>query len=281
MNLETLTHTACLMECSAPKPGNVTPQHSFEDLTHADFVRSSSITAKWISRVAAVGVGAVIEQAADEIMDTVAQNTQLGILLLLAPLAAAHDRHDIERVLSSLTIHDAKCVYRAISRMEPGGLGEANEQDVGNVPTATLLECMRLAADRDTIAAQYANGFADVLRFADKLNRSTFDSDWRNAVVQLQIDILSEIPDTLIARKCGVKTANEATSRACVVRDSDYKPRSLDDLDEWLRADGHRRNPGTTADLVAAILFVGLRDGRIVTPARVVEPAVKPGDPGR
>ena len=38
---------------------------------------------------------------------------------------------------------------------------------------------------------------------------------------------------------------------------------AYDGFDRWLRADGHARNPGTTADLVTACLFVALRERRM------------------
>ena len=275
------------MECTAPKVGNVTPEQSFDDLTYEHFVQSAPITAKWLSRASTDGVGFVIEQAAREIMETVGQNTHLGILLLLAPLAAAGDRDDLPRVLESLTVADAKHAYYAIRIMEPGGLGEAEDQDVRDEPTETLLECMKLAAGRDTIAKQYANSFSDAFLFADQLDAAAFAHDWPSAVLHLQINVLSRIPDTLIARKCGNETAKEATNRAedilhhsqpahqvtlPLAGGSELRPgegnRPILRFDNWLRADGHRRNPGTTADMIAAILFVTLREGRMKPPEK-------------
>lgn len=269
VDLETHIRTACLMECTAPKLGNVTPTHSFEDLTHDHFVTSSSITAKWISRAPRLGVGYVIEQAAREIMDQVGQNTHLGILLLLAPLAAARDRDDLPRVLESLTMTDAKQAYNAIRVMEPGGLGQADKQDVHDEPTETLLECMRLAADRDTIARQYANGFADVFRLTDAMDTALIQARWTSAIRLLQLELLAAMPDTLIARKCGEEVANEASQRAARVLQSSSDEYAAEDFDRWLRADGHRRNPGTTADMITALLFLALRERRIGIPTEL------------
>jgi triphosphoribosyl-dephospho-CoA synthase len=80
---------------------------------------------------------------------------------------------------------------------------------------------------------------------------------------------MSAFPDSLIARKCGAETAEHSAAWAGRVLDSG-RPESeayqeqLADLDFWLRTDGHRRNPGTTADLIAAGLFVALRDGLLL-----------------
>jgi triphosphoribosyl-dephospho-CoA synthase len=77
---------------------------------------------------------------------------------------------------------------------------------------------------------------------------------------------LAEYPDSLIARKCGSEIAAEASCRAAKALtlrhtfDMAYRS-ELAEFDAWLRADGHRRNPGTTADLVAATLFVAEIDG--------------------
>ena len=153
--------------------------------------------------------------------------------------------------------------------MEPGGLGDADEQDVREEPTETLLECMRLAADRDTIALQYANGFADVFRFVDEVPVLVIEQlGWDGLAVVLHVNVLSEIPDTLIARKCGQETAELASLLARQVRESGYGPEVRHEFDNWLRADGHRRNPGTTADMIAAILFVTLREGRMKPPEK-------------
>jgi triphosphoribosyl-dephospho-CoA synthase len=134
---------------------------------------------------------------------------------------------------------------------------------------------MALAADRDAIARQYVNGFADVLdRAAPCLSRwLTGGHPLETAIVATHLTLLNEVPDTLIARKRGAGVAAEASRRAGAVLaagwpDGEAAPRLCEDLDRWLRADGHARNPGTTADLVTAALFVALRDGTIRLPFR-------------
>jgi triphosphoribosyl-dephospho-CoA synthase len=175
-------------------------------------------------------------------------------------------------VLSSLTSEDTKLVFEAIRISCAGGLGHAEQADVFSDPPSdlSLVDAMRLAADRDTIARQYINGFADVFQgtvawIAEALAREMPLGD---AIVWAHIRQLTKCPDSLIDRKCGPQIAAEATHRAAAVlelenRDGPALRDALQGFDRWLRGDGHRRNPGTTADLVAAGLFVLLREGRL------------------
>jgi triphosphoribosyl-dephospho-CoA synthase len=172
-----------------------------------------------------------------------------------------------------LTTTDAEWVYAAIGLAHPGGLGQVPSQDVHERPTVTLQEAMALAAERDRIAQQYVNDFELVFDARAKLSELVSrEGDWEKVVVALHIWILAHWPDTLIARKCGWDMAERATLLARELQaDSGDQPRAnpirLDEFDQWLRADGHRRNPGTTADLIAATLFAALRDGLIEPPS--------------
>lgn len=269
---------ACVLEASAAKPGNVHPGASFPDLTFEDFVRSADAIAPVLARTAKLGVGRAVYEAIEATRAAVSSNVNLGIVLLLAPLAAVpRDRRlrdGIDDVLSRLTREDAAWVYRAIRLAQPGGLGTAPDEDIANEPTGTLREVMSLAAERDGVAAQYANGFAWVLEESTPFLASVgskFPQHWEAAIIELQLRLMAKHPDTLIARKCGWETAAEASrlARQCLQDvielplESEQRAKRLHDLDRWLRADGHRRNPGTTADLIAACLFAAIRDGAI------------------
>ncbi len=279
--LAEIIRLACVLEASAAKPGNVHPGAAFPDLTFEDFVRSADAIAPILANAVDRGVGRTIFQSIEATRAVVTSNTNLGIVLLLTPLVAVPlDRSlsdGIGDVLGRLTQEDAEWVYRAIRLAQPGGLGTAESQDVADAPTGTLLEVMLLAAERDGVAAQYANGFAWVLQegvsFLASIG-SEFRRHWESSIIELQLRLLAEHPDTLIARKCGGDIAAEASRRAgqCLrdiegqSRDSVRRIASLRDFDHWLRADGHRRNPGTTADLVAACLFAAMREGVISLP---------------
>lgn len=263
---------ACLVEATARKPGNVHPEAPFADLCYNDFVQSADAASEWLARAGELGVGPAVLQAVEATRQRVQTNTNLGIALLIAPLAAVPFERSlfegIGDVLNSLTLADSLAVFEAIRRVSPGGLGEAPEQDVHHPPTLPLREVMQLAADRDRIARQYTRNFEDVLNFALPTLaawRERVGPEGDTAVIGLHLSLLAEFPDSLIARKCGLPVAQEAQRRAAAVLSADWPNSSasrtdLISFDTWLREDGHRRNPGTTADLVAATLFADLRE---------------------
>ena len=191
-------------------------------------------------------------------------------MLLLSPLCAVPEEQKLDfgiaDVLSRLTVHDARAAYEAIRLARPGGLGEVAAQDVQLDPTLSLLEVMRMAAHRDLIAAQYANGFDQVFWGASLLNSAVVAHlDWEQAVIMCHLELMANFPDTLIARKRGLDEAREAARRAAVVLAAEWPATALSrqqfiEFDTWLRAAGHARNPGSTADLVAASLFVVIRN---------------------
>jgi triphosphoribosyl-dephospho-CoA synthase len=274
--VERWIRTACLMEVTAPKPGNVYPGAGFADVCFDDFVRSADEVAPVLAGAAEFGVGRVMLEAVRATQQAVGRNTNLGIILLLAPLAAVPLRYSlpsgVRRVLGELTIRDARDCYAAIRLANPGGLGTAPDADVADEPEIGLVAAMTLAAGRDRVAAQYAGGFVDVLTTGLPLLAEVYDPHhWQHSVVRLHLELLARAPDTLIARKCGWEIAREASHRARQVLEAGWPDEpagasAIHKFDAWLRCDGHRRNPGTTADLVAAILFAGLREGVIVTP---------------
>ena len=147
-------------------------------------------------------------------------------------------------------------------------MGTAPRQDISQAPSVTLLEAMRLVADRDRVARQYATHFHDVLSVGVPLlaEFSDFPERWEQAVISLHLNLMSTCPDTLIARKCGIDAARTAAGLARRVLDSGWPDSAsgdapLKDLDDWLRAKGNQRNPGTTADIVTACLFAAFREG--------------------
>lgn len=278
-SIEQLLRRACRLEVLARKPGNVHPEASFPDLTCEDFLRSADLVSPVLAAAPVLGVGAAILDAVTRTQAILGRNTNLGIVLLLAPLAAVPRERKladgIAAVLAATTVDDARLVYRAIRAATPGGMGRVAEQDLSAEPTVSLVDVMRLAAERDRIAWQYAHEFCDLFDIAVPalLDWSSRTSDWEMAVIGLHLALMAAIPDTLIARKCGVEVADESARRARQVLDAGWPDTSAGrgacrGFDAWLRADGHRRNPGTTADLVAATLFAALRDAGLRIDAR-------------
>jgi triphosphoribosyl-dephospho-CoA synthase len=268
---------ACLLEVSAPKPGNVHRAADFEDMTLTDFLVSATAIAPAMDAAVHRGVGATVWAAVRATRQVVPVNTNLGTVLLLAPLACvprAQTLGDgIATVLGAMGAEDSRLVYEAIRQAQPGGLGRVETMDIADAPAADLLAAMREAAPRDLVARQYANGFAQVLRRAAPWVVECQAAGWSLAesVVRTQLHLLTEFPDSLIARKCGAAVASQASAKAAAVLaagrpgEAAYHA-ALADFDFWLRGDGHRRNPGTTADLIAAGLFAVLRDEQVVLP---------------
>ncbi len=289
--LEDMLRAACVLEATARKPGNVHPQARFADLTYDDFVRSADATAPILASTRERGVGRAILDSITATQRTVGRNTNLGIILLLAPLAAVPAgvrlNEGIRAVLDGLTRDDADLAYQAIRAARPGGMGEVQEQDIRRPPDVTLRDAMRLAAGHDLIARQYADDFALVLNCGIAWLRRVddFERHWERAIMELQLELLARHPDSLVLRKCGPETAAEVSRRARAVLEAARSGTpdalvALNQFDDWLRGDGNRRNPGTTADLIAAILFAGFREEVVPfvsPPFRAESPQLKPG----
>ena len=255
---------ACLWEATARKLGNVHPGASFADMEYFDFVKSgSALNEAW--REPSAKLGERIYQGVEATRAAVGKNTNLGIVLLLAPLL---DRR--EKRLQETTLDDARILYRAIRLASPGGIGTANDQDVNGEPTCTLVEAMALAEDRDMIAKQYAKGFADVHDFGVPafLHGIERHGCIEAAIIECQLQWLAKFPDSLIARKNGTEVALGVRQRVKEIlhvgglKTAEGRAAGVE-LDRHLRSDGHSLNPGSTADLVTACLFVALREGMV------------------
>jgi triphosphoribosyl-dephospho-CoA synthase len=265
---------ACRAELAALKPGNVHVHAAGHAMTVGDFERAAEAAAPWIA-APGLGIGARILAAVEASMAAAGCNTNLGILLLAVPLAAAAllpAGGDLEArlagVLASLGPADAAAVYAAIRRANPGGLGASAEADVAAPPTVSLIEAMGLAASRDRIAHAYVTGFAEVFQFGLPqlaAARGTMREE-SDAVTALHMAFLAHSPDSHIARKQGVEVAAAVMREAAaltprLVRGLDPATRSvLIAFDASLKHRG--LNPGTTADLVVATLLADLLQRR-------------------
>lgn len=264
---------ACLLEVSADKPGNVTPFADFADTRYADFLASAVILGQVLRKAATLATGSLVLSAVRETKRLVGRNTNLGIALLFAPLAKAAQRRgrrslrtSLRSVLTALTPYDGQKVYEAIRLAQPGGLGQTDQLDVrATHGRVRLLEAMRTAAERDSIAREYAGDFEITFTIgAPTFERSLQESgDPEAAVIQTYLTLLSRVPDSLIARKCGARDAARVSQEAGKILTiggvyTEQGWRRLRQLDRALRRDGNRLNPGTTADLTASALFVVL-----------------------
>jgi triphosphoribosyl-dephospho-CoA synthase len=261
---------ACLLEASAPKPGNVSPGRHFHDMRYEDFLASAAAIGPVFLKAGQLPLGQLVREAVTATRRMVPVNTNLGIALLLAPLAkAALDplegdlRARTARILAESTIDDAEEVYAAVRLAAPGGLGAAPAEDIQAPPTVSLLETMRLAAHRDAVAREYADAFATTFTIsAPALAAARQDGlSWDDAIVECALLLLAEQPDTLIVRKLGPDAAADVQNQARQVRAAggvrtEQGRQALAAFDTALRDPANRRNPGTTADLTAAACFV-------------------------
>jgi len=275
---------ACQLDVVVRKPGNVSIDSPGHGMRAEDFIASAEAAMDPLF-ARDVRVGVRIERAIERTRDAVACNTNLGIVLLCAPLAAALEhlatppnlirwRHALEGVLAALDIEDARAAYRAIGSARPAGLGRAAAQDVTNEPTIGLRAAMQLAADRDSIAGQYGNGFVQVFDFGVPVFMRAATPP-RVAMLLTYLAFLSRWPDSHIVRRRGLALAQTVTNRAadwysaCCAR-----PEMIDDAtvarwDAALKSEGV--NPGTSADLAVAVAFV----------AATIDPSVRHSDLGR
>jgi len=277
---------ACVLEASAPKPGNVSPGRPFSDVRYEDFVVSAEAIARPLEGAGRRPLGETILMAVESTAARTRANTNLGIVLLLAPLARAavrlldaptlparsdrlrNLRAAVGRVLGDTTVEDARHAYRAIRLAQPGGLGNAEEQDVATEPTITLLEAMRLAADRDGIAREWDTTFEMTFErgVPALLNARADGLATSDAIVETYLTLLAGTPDTHIVRRGGDALAQRVSRLAADalaaggVR-SELGRRAIDAMDAALRDPRNLANPGTTADLTAATLFAALLAG--------------------
>jgi triphosphoribosyl-dephospho-CoA synthase len=296
---------ACLLEVSAPKPGNVSPGRHFVDMRYEDFLVSAVAIGEPLAGAGTRPLGATVRLAVEATARWTGCNTNLGIVLLLAPLARAaitgvgdhssgtlsstlsstnhprpHLRDAVRRVLDETDVQDARDVYAAIRLASPGGLGLAESQDVADEPTVSLVEAMRLGAHRDGVAREYATAFETTFGLGvPVLEQARGDGlPWDDAVVETFLKLLAEAPDTHVARRGGEATAKAVSERARrVLRAGGVRSAAgrsaIDEMDRAIRdappspgasaRQANIGNPGTTADLTTAAIFVVLLQGRL------------------
>lgn len=270
-----LYRLACEVELEAFKPGNVSIYADGHDMTVADFIASAEVSAGPLCDPDYT-LGEKIYYAVKATRTAVGCNTNLGILLLCAPLVQAVNycgsgvtlRQAVHRVVASTTVEDADWVFKAIALASPGGLGKSEEQDVHERPSVTLTEAMKIASAKDRIALQYVTDYKDIFDFSVLRYNVVFDrwGDRNWAAVAVYADLLSQFPDSHIERKYGNRYSEMVATRMALISEALSKtddPEQLKPLlyrvDQEFKLNGI--NPGTTADLtVATVLTVFLED---------------------
>lgn len=266
---------SCMAEIRAFKPGNVSLDSPGHGMTAQQFIDSADAIADVLA-APGMRVGERIFRAIEATRKAVACNTNLGIVLLCAPLtqsvlAASAEpclKSRVMNVLARLDVADAEFAYRAIRLAAPAGLSRSRRHDVYSAPQVTLLEAMVEACDVDRIAAQYATGYSDIFQEGVPRGRAALER-WRTeewAAVAIYLALLARFPDTHIRRKFGVAVAGRVSQQAAEL---DYEIQqcdnpaemllSLEAFDQYLKGEGI--NPGTSADMtVATLLAIRLED---------------------
>ncbi|NOQ76955.1 MAG: triphosphoribosyl-dephospho-CoA synthase [Methylococcaceae bacterium] len=265
---------ACICDVQAFKPGNVSVYNEGHDMTVDDFILSAEVSASAIADVN-YSLGEKIYYAVKATRDAVGCNTNLGIILLCAPLCqAAYQqqqgqtlRESLKQVLESTSIDDANWVFKAITLAAPGGLGESNDQDVSEQAMVSLTQAMEIASEKDRIALQYITNYKDIFEFAvlryNDANVRFDDQAWAASAVFT--GLLSKFPDSHIERKYGDKYSGWVRKQIITVDDALLDTNNpeqllpmLHEVDRAFKDKGI--NPGTTADLTVATVLIILME---------------------
>ena len=267
-NLADAFKAACMAELEALKPGNV---HIFADghgMTVQDFIASAEAVSTVIAQPD-LSLGQRILHSVQATQNAVNMNTNLGMILLCAPLIQAKLntfgtglQANIHAVLGNTTLEDAEACFAAIRLAKPAGLGCSDAHDVHAPAACTLQEAMQQAADKDSIARQYGNNFADVfdgVTYYQKMLNLWQRPAW--AATALHLHIMRHFLDSHIVRKQGETMAklvqNEAAEHA-VEFAKNFNPKNYQSVLMTFDAALKKRglNPGTSADLTVASLFL-------------------------
>ena len=270
---------ASILEASAAKPGNVHPAAEFPDLSHAELVAAGLAIAPAMEQAAEVPLGRTILAAVTAARSVTRSNANLGIVLAIAPLAAVPDGRPanaaaIAKVLAGLTPSDAADVWQAISLAQPGGMGQSGQHDLAGPPPDDLLAAMRLAAPHDAIARLWADGYDSLFTglVADLEAAIVRALPLNDAIIRAFLAQLAREPDSLIARKHGLPVAIAVSQRAAHAL---ADPQTIPEFDRFLRSP-QRLNPGTTADLTAAAVYILVRSGRLIADVPPPTPHPRP-----
>jgi triphosphoribosyl-dephospho-CoA synthase len=289
---------AILLEVSTAKPGNVNFVVGFEGTRVEHFLASAVAAAPSFEEAANrgiavseknlsandVGMGQVIKKCITDINAwQKGGNTLLGTVILFVPIAVAAGmtlneenfglelpqlRKNLRLAIESTTAEDAVHLYEAIDVAKPSGLGGAPDLDVNNPVSkkrileenVSLFEVFKIAASYDDVCSEWVTNYPITFDLAyPYLMQQLKPGDLNTAIVHTFLKVLSEHPDSFIARKVGVEKAQEISIDAKKILESggvgtQQGQTSVLEFDRKLRTSGNKFNPGTTADLTAAAL---------------------------
>jgi len=288
-----IAQIASVLEVSGyPKPGNVHRTQDFEDMVFEDFLISGIVVGDVMKKAAEkgakykdkpdslykIGLGELIKEAVEETNKWIANNTNLGIIMLLTPLSAAAGmtdnflklRDNIDKIMRATTSKDALNLYDSINIADAGGMGERDELDVGSEKAKeellkneiNMFQVLDISSEWDMLSFELTNQMPVTFEVGFPLFKNVkMNYGINKATIQTFLTILSEFPDTLISRKYGVNVAMEVLNDAKnilntggILNEEGYK--LLKNFDQTLIS--KKLNPGTTADLTASSIMVAL-----------------------
>lgn len=276
-----MAQIASALEVSGyPKPGNVHRTRDYSDMVFEDFIISGIVIGDTI-REACTDVdvenpklGKYILQAVAETDRWIKNNTNLGIVMMITPIAVAAAisdsfddiRENVKVLMGNTSVDDACDLYDAINIADAGGMGDQDEYDVASDSakqelrenSQTMYDVLKISAPWDMLAREMTSDMPAVFEIGYPTYHELIQEKSKNeACVLTFLTILSQVPDTLISRKYG---SDEALKVSMMVRDllnlrdePDFAEK-LKEFDDFLFK--NKLNPGTTADLTAASIFV-------------------------
>lgn len=287
-----IAQIASVLEVSGhPKPGNVHRTQDFDDMIFEDFLISGIVVGDIMKKAAERGkkykddyslhkirLGEIIKEAVLETDKWIGNNTNLGIIILLAPLSAAAGmsndvtelRKNVERIMNATTSKDAINLYDAINAADAGGMGEQEELDVADTEARgriikediSMFKVFEMSAKWDLLSKELTTGMPVTFETGFPTFKETKASYGLNkATVQTFLTILAQNPDTLISRKYGMDTARIVSADADSILQNGGILNAQGELlirqfDTQLLK--NKFNPGTTADITAASIMVTL-----------------------
>jgi triphosphoribosyl-dephospho-CoA synthase len=237
----------------------------------SDFMAAATAIGIALDTKVQATLGEAVLACTQSMLDTVKVNTSLGTILLLVPLAQLDPfshwtrfqaQEHLRQLLERTTPQDAAAIYDSIRLVQPGGLGTSPSRDIRDAPPASILEAMQIASEWDDVAWQYVHGYEHVFALAGQIDAACH-AGWNlgDAVRKTQAEFLATRPDSLVVRKHGPEIGRLVMARAQgVIASGPYASPEYEAAwaawDDWLRDPKLRKNPGTTADLIAAALYV-------------------------
>jgi len=262
----------CDTEIKSLKPGNVHKYSEGHGMNLKDFLKSSLIISKCLTKNN-LDLGKKILISVNEIQNKIKKNTNLGIILMLSPIATIVQEEGviskeellkkIKSLIKKQNIKNSIPIFKAISLTSPGGLGFSKKYDVNEPPNTNLYKAMEFAKKKDLIARQYCNGFEDIYKIGIPAYKKFYNKwgkvDW--ALTGVYLTFLKKFNDSHIVRNKGNKIATSIKKEAKKYYFFLKRNKNLTKIKKKLlifdkKLKSKRINPGTTADLTVATLLL-------------------------